>query len=72
MVSKGIASVRSPVKNLRDFGAEVEHGTFVDAVIDSFKEHYGVTGPVRVVGLTEHVRQSLTELRRSWSMNLST
>ncbi|KLO15929.1 hypothetical protein SCHPADRAFT_870566, partial [Schizopora paradoxa] len=43
MVTKGVASVRSPVRNLHDFGAKVTHKDFVDAVVESFQSEYQLT-----------------------------
>ncbi|KAH7916793.1 hypothetical protein BJ138DRAFT_1139170 [Hygrophoropsis aurantiaca] len=43
MVTKGVASVRSPVCNLRQFSPNISHDTFVDAVVREFQKEYGVT-----------------------------
>jgi lipoate---protein ligase len=40
MVTKGVASVRSPVHNLRQFKSDVTHSAFVDAVVKDFSEEY--------------------------------
>lgn len=40
LVTKGVASVRSPVHNLRQFKSDVTHSAFVDAVIENFAEEY--------------------------------
>ena len=42
METKGVASVRSPVRNLQQFNAEVTHEAFVDAVVSAFREHYDI------------------------------
>ena len=42
MITKGVASVRSPVCNLAQFSETASHDTFVAAVVDSFKTEYGV------------------------------
>lgn len=42
MITKGVASVRSPVCNLAQFSKKVSHEMFVNAVVDSFKAEYGV------------------------------
>jgi lipoate-protein ligase A len=42
MITKGVASVRSPVCNLAQFSEKVSHDAFVNAVVDSFKAEYGV------------------------------
>ncbi|KAH8118734.1 Lipoyltransferase and lipoate-protein ligase [Phellopilus nigrolimitatus] len=42
MITKGVASVRSPVQNLQRFNSEVTHECFVKAVIQSFREKYNI------------------------------
>lgn len=42
MITKGVASVRSPVCNLAQFSETASHGTFVAAVVESFKAEYSV------------------------------
>lgn len=42
METKGVASVRSPVRNLQHFNRGVTHEGFVDAVINEFREEYPV------------------------------
>ncbi|KAH0840156.1 hypothetical protein J3R83DRAFT_1139 [Lanmaoa asiatica] len=42
MRTKGVASVRSPVRNLVQSSASVTHEAFVDAVIQSFREEYAI------------------------------
>ncbi len=46
MVTRGVASVRSPVKNLQEFNPTVTHGTYVDAMVQAFREEYHVEEPV--------------------------
>jgi len=46
MITKGVASVRSPVCNLAQFSETASHDTFVAAVVDSFKAEYGVHNEV--------------------------
>jgi len=47
MVTKGVASVRSPVRNIRSFGAKtVDHDDFVRAVTASFEDEFAVRGEV--------------------------
>ena len=46
MVTRGVASVRSPVKNLREFSPTVTHDTFVQAMVQAFREEYHVKEPV--------------------------
>lgn len=54
MHAKGVASVRSPVRNLVQSSASATHEAFVDAVIKSFREEYAIN---------EEVSQS------SWNMD---
>ncbi|KAG6861965.1 hypothetical protein C0995_009149 [Termitomyces sp. Mi166 len=65
MVTKGVASVRSPVCNLQQFSAIITHDSFTDAVIDEFRKEYGVSAPVRtnVVALKaeENLAQAVNE-----------
>jgi lipoate-protein ligase A len=42
MVTKGVASVRSPVCNLQQTSPHVEHDSFVRAVVDEFRREYAV------------------------------
>lgn len=42
METKGVASVRSPVRNLQQFNRGVTHEAFVDAVVHEFNEEYGI------------------------------
>jgi len=42
MHTKGVASVRSPVRNIVQSSASVTHEAFVDAVIRSFREEYAI------------------------------
>ncbi len=47
METKGIASVRSPVCNLRQFNSSVNHEQFVNAVVMAFRKEYGIEEKVR-------------------------
>ena len=47
MITRGVASVRSPVKNLQEFNPTVTHGDFVGAMVQAFREEYHIDGPVR-------------------------
>lgn len=59
MRTKGVASVRSPVRNLVQSSASVTHEAFVDAVIQSFREEYAVDGEVsRQLNSGSHCRHS--------------
>ena len=42
METRGVASVRSPVCNLRQQYGQVNHESFVQAVVDAFRTEYGV------------------------------
>jgi hypothetical protein len=46
MVTRGVASVRSPVKNLREFSPTITHNTFVEAMVQAFREEYRMKEPV--------------------------
>ena len=46
MVTRGVASVRSPVKNLREFNPGVTYDTFMKAMVQAFRQEYGVKEPV--------------------------
>lgn len=68
MVTKGVASVRSPVRNLHDFGARVTHDDFVDAVVDSFNSAYQLSENFQIVGGQEDLpvlQEGIAELK-SW------
>jgi len=42
MQGRGVSSVRSPVRNIRDFKPDLDHEKFVSAVISSFTAEFGV------------------------------
>ena len=42
MQGRGVSSVRSPVRNLRDFRPDLDHEMFVSSVISSFAAEFGV------------------------------
>ena len=42
MQTKGVASVRSPVCNLRQHKPDVSHEDFVHAVVRQFQDHYNI------------------------------
>lgn len=48
MITKGVASVSSPVKNLRESSASIDHDQFCDAVSSEFVKLYGGDGAVQV------------------------
>ncbi|KAH6914606.1 hypothetical protein BKA70DRAFT_1396063 [Coprinopsis sp. MPI-PUGE-AT-0042] len=47
MITKGVASVRSPVRNLRQHNPDIGHEHFTNAVIESFKAKYSISSEVR-------------------------
>ena len=49
MQGRGVASVRSPVRNLRDFRPDLDHEKFVSSVTHSFAEEFRVEEKVVVV-----------------------
>ena len=51
MHTKGVASVRSPVRNLVQSSASVTHEAFVQAVIQSFREEYAIDQEVSRLSL---------------------
>ena len=51
MVTKGVASVRSPVQNLRHFDPSITHELFVEATITAFREYFSISEEVRNVFL---------------------
>ncbi|KAA1466615.1 Lipoyltransferase and lipoate-protein ligase [Dentipellis sp. KUC8613] len=70
MITKGVASVRSPVRNLCDFQPNITHEAFVDAVVQAFRDEYGISAPVREVEENEsssipYIRDGMAELP-SW------
>lgn len=42
MITKGVASVRSPVQNLQSFDSSISHDSFVNAAVNVFKEKYDI------------------------------
>ena len=48
METRGVASVRSPVCNLQQQYGHVKHESFVEAVVDAFREEYDVHEEVRL------------------------
>ncbi|PCH40972.1 Lipoyltransferase and lipoate-protein ligase [Wolfiporia cocos MD-104 SS10] len=69
--TKGVESVRSPVRNLQQFNPSIVHDEFVSAVVNAFREEYGVDEPICTVeedeGTTgiEYIRTGMAELP-SW------
>ncbi|GJE84883.1 lipoyltransferase and lipoate-protein ligase [Phanerochaete sordida] len=70
METKGVASVRSPVRNLQQFNPDVHYEGFVQAVIDVFQYHYGIREEVHEVEETAeaksipYIRDGMAELSR--------
>jgi len=52
MQTKGVASVRSPVCNLRQHKPDISHEDFVDAVVREFQDHYNIRETVGAVCVT--------------------
>lgn len=70
MVSKGVESVPSPVRNLRDWDSFLDHQSFFDAVADQFVHVYGGRKSVNLIDENElekndFVKNSYRELQ-SW------
>ncbi|KAF8638590.1 hypothetical protein AX17_002131 [Amanita inopinata Kibby_2008] len=74
MVTKGVASVRSPVCNLQRFDSSITHESFTDAVVNEFRNKYNIgdeTGCCIVdeteeaIINTEYIRNGMAELP-SW------
>lgn len=47
MITRGVASVRSPVTNLQEFSPAVTHDKFLQAMVRAFRKEYQVEEPVR-------------------------
>ncbi|KAG2013027.1 hypothetical protein CC2G_009964 [Coprinopsis cinerea AmutBmut pab1-1] len=71
MVTKGVASVRSPVCNLQQHNARITHEDFTNVVINEFRNEYSIGSEVCYVGETREVlddpdiRNGMEELK-SW------
>ncbi|KAI9000719.1 Lipoyltransferase and lipoate-protein ligase [Trametes punicea] len=68
METRGVASVRSPVCNLQQYSPRVTHEKFVEAVIDAFRDEYGVDEEAHAVhqeeyGNVDHIREGIEQLR---------
>ncbi|KAK1220717.1 hypothetical protein PQX77_016543 [Marasmius sp. AFHP31] len=70
METRGVASVRSPVCNLRQFSPDISHNAFVDAVVKEFRKEYDVSEDAKTVregemrGL-DYIERGMAELP-SW------
>ncbi|GAA6048019.1 hypothetical protein JCM3770_000151 [Rhodotorula araucariae] len=70
MVTKGVASVPSPVRNLRETSTAVNHERFIEAVAEQFAQKYGVSRDTKRIDESEletngYVREVVDELK-SW------
>jgi lipoate-protein ligase A len=56
MQTKGVASVRSPVCNLRQHNPDISHEDFVHAVVREFQDHYNIRETVggRILVVSRH------------------
>ncbi|KAH6914598.1 Lipoyltransferase and lipoate-protein ligase [Coprinopsis sp. MPI-PUGE-AT-0042] len=69
MITKGVASVRSPVCNLRQHNPEIGHEHFTNAVIESFKAKYSISSEVCFVAESKsvleepHIQKGMEELQ---------
>ncbi|TFY67634.1 hypothetical protein EVJ58_g1479 [Rhodofomes roseus] len=72
MHTKGVESVRSPVRNLQHFDSAVTHERFVDATVAAFRKEYGIDEQSRTVEededaqSIEYIRDGMAELP-SWN-----
>lgn len=57
MITRGVASVRSPVCNLQQFNTNAHHGAFAEAVVDEFRDEYSIHDGVCYVDDTEDIQQ---------------
>lgn len=48
LITKGVASVPSPVKNLREWSSSINHQNFVTSVAEEFTKLYGGNGGITV------------------------
>lgn len=68
MITRGVTSVRSPVRNLCWFQPDITHEMFVDAVVHAFQKEYGINEDVHEIGETRdildiaHVKEGMDEL----------
>jgi len=71
MQTKGVESVRSPVRNLQHFNPQVSHERFVNAAVAAFRREYDINEEIRVVEENkdaesiEYIRNGMGELP-SW------
>ncbi|GAA6061099.1 hypothetical protein JCM10212_006130 [Sporobolomyces blumeae] len=70
MITKGVASVPSPVRNLVEWSKAIDHDRFVEQVASEFADKYQVANEIKRVGIeeletNEYVRDTMNELK-SW------
>ncbi|KZP21546.1 Lipoyltransferase and lipoate-protein ligase [Athelia psychrophila] len=71
MITRGVASVRSPVCNLQQYSPSASHDAFADAVVQAFREEYNIEQDVQMAEENEatlgidYVRKGMEELH-SW------
>ncbi|KAI9513240.1 hypothetical protein F5148DRAFT_972105 [Russula earlei] len=68
MITRGVASVRSPVKNLQEFNPAVTHDKFVRAMVQAFRQEYHVEETVQYVQAEDainipYIQDSMAELQ---------
>ncbi|KAF9527963.1 hypothetical protein CPB83DRAFT_814445 [Crepidotus variabilis] len=56
IVTKGVASVRSPVCNLRHHSQSISHNHFVEAVVSEFRKEYSIDNDIHYIGDTKELR----------------
>ncbi|KXN89511.1 Lipoate-protein ligase A [Leucoagaricus sp. SymC.cos] len=68
MITKGVASVRSPVRNIQQSNMNVDHTSFTAAVISEFQKEYDIHEEAIVVEESEillsieHIKKGMAEL----------
>ena len=70
MVSKGVESVPSPVRNLTEWDSLLDHDTFIEAVSEQFGKVYGGSSDATIVedlqSKNNQYVQSVYEELQSW------
>ncbi|KIK10376.1 hypothetical protein K443DRAFT_670995, partial [Laccaria amethystina LaAM-08-1] len=68
MITRGVASVRSPVCNLQQYDTNITHEAFTAAVVNEFRKEYGVNEQPCIIHDTddvknvEYIRKGMAEL----------
>ncbi|KAJ4479055.1 Lipoyltransferase and lipoate-protein ligase [Lentinula aciculospora] len=70
METKGVASVRSPVRNLQQFNQDATHEGFMNAIVHEFRQEYGIRDAVQTISEDdckdiEYIQHGILELP-SW------